>query len=415
VCGTIDLSHLRSPHSNDFGDGLQAPVLGKTIREQMASARIAVTDLLKAVERQVDMANALARLIRNIPEWTYDIKKQGTVPACFELRRSGVRQQILLGELGPSLLPTIFRLVNDQQVGADQFAGAILQLRVEAPHLRGYQASSFQLHHKDIDNSLARMLRPILEGRTRWQGKEHTEIVPGSFIHYAEDCASCGMAFLRITHLVIGNPTHPKSLPPRIMRDDWGWYKLVLTKAETLAKRMDLPIGPFTCEATNRFNTAVPAGQACPKCSLAAPAPLISDAEALRYWPDRDEHFRFQLSMPGKGWGGSTSWVERPEGSTDAWETPLAQKRAERRQELDQRRMQEEIAEAERKRNWRSRGDWRKSGAFSGSLTSRLRRLTTFEGLRKLANELKKNLRQASKLSERSAERCWKRLQKPSS
>jgi hypothetical protein len=76
-------------HFNNFGDGLQAPVVGRTIREQMASARLAVTDLLSAIERQVEMANALARLIRSIPDWTYEIERQGTVPACFRPMMSG--------------------------------------------------------------------------------------------------------------------------------------------------------------------------------------------------------------------------------------------------------------------------------------------------------------------------------------
>jgi hypothetical protein len=166
---------LKGPknHFNDFGDGLQAPVKGASIREQMASVRSAVRELLGAVERQVGIANELARLIRNIPGWTYEIDKQGTIPACFDLRRDNKRQQILLGELGAPLLPTIFRPVEGKQIGADQFAGAILQVRANAPHLRGYQSSSFKLDQDNLAASLDRELRLILEGKRKWQGREH--------------------------------------------------------------------------------------------------------------------------------------------------------------------------------------------------------------------------------------------------
>lgn len=338
-------------HFNDFGDGLQAPVVGRTIREQMVSTHQAVTDLLSAIERQSEMANALARLIRNIPDWTYEIERQGTVPACFELRRNGVRQQILLGELGPSLLPTVFRPVDGKQIGADQFAGAILQLRMEAPHLRGYQSSSFQLNHRDINGSLDRALLPILQGRKRWQGKEHTEIVPGSFVHYEEECAACGASFLRITHLMIGNPRHPRSMAPRIVRNDWDQYELVLSRAEALAQRKGLRLGPLAGEVRTGFTSAVPVAQRCPQCRVSAPAPLISDDEALRFSPDREEQFRFRLSSPGKGWGDLTSWVERPIGDVGAWENLLAQKRQERRHDREEGRRQEELGEAERRRS----------------------------------------------------------------
>ncbi|WIG54015.1 hypothetical protein [Afipia sp. OHSU_I-C4] len=108
---------LKGPrnHFNDFGDGLQAPVHGTSIREQMASVGAAVRGLLGAVERQVGMANELARLIRTVPGWKYKIDLQGTIPACFELQHEGKRQQILLGELGPSLLPTIFVLLTENR------------------------------------------------------------------------------------------------------------------------------------------------------------------------------------------------------------------------------------------------------------------------------------------------------------
>jgi hypothetical protein len=170
----------KSNHYNDFGDGLQAPVTGRARDERMTSVTSSVDDLLSKVERQIKLANALARWIRSIPEWTYKIEKQGTVPACFSLRRGRSKQQILLAELGPSLLPQTFKPRNGDQIGADQFSGAILQLRIAAPHLQGYYASSFKLNEVDLYASLDRSLRPIMEGRVVWQGRQHREEVPGA-------------------------------------------------------------------------------------------------------------------------------------------------------------------------------------------------------------------------------------------
>ncbi|WP_323011062.1 hypothetical protein [Paracoccus sp. (in: a-proteobacteria)] len=342
-------------HFNDFGDGLQAPVKGASIREQMESVRLAVRYLLGAIERQVRIANDLARLIRTIPEWTYEIEIQGTIPACFDLRRDGKRQQILLGELGAPLLPTIFRPVEGKQIGADQFAGAILQVRVNAPHLRGYQSSSFQLDQNDLATSLERQLRPILEGSRKWQGREHTEVVPGAFVNYAEECAACGTQFLRITHLLIGHPRRPKAFPVKVVSDDWSWYEPVLARAKILPEKTGLPLGPLAGNTGSSFSSTTRAHQTCPKCSKKAPDPLISNDEALRFWPVRDEHFRFRLPLPGKGWSVSTLWEKRPLADASAWHALLDAKRAERQQEREDERQRQELAEAARRRQ---REEW---------------------------------------------------------
>ncbi|GAA3846554.1 hypothetical protein AFIC_000492 [[Pseudomonas] carboxydohydrogena] len=345
---------LKGPKNrfNDFGDGLQGPVHGASIREQMASVGVAVRNLIGAVERQVRMANELARLIRTIPGWKYDIDLQGTIPACFELQREAKRQQILLGELGPSLLPTIFRPVDGKQIGADQFAGAILQLRVNAPHLRGYQASSFQLASEDLANSLARQLRPILEGKKTWQGKEHTEVVPGAFVHYPEQCPGCETRFLRITHLLIGHPRRPRTLPVKVVRDEWRWYEPILSKAELLSRKVGLPLGPLVDHGESAYFQPKRVDQRCPVCGKQAPDPLISNDEALRAWPGRDEHFRYRLPAPGKGWSASTRWVMQLAPDAAVWDALLDAKRAERQKEREEERRREDLAEAERNRRY---------------------------------------------------------------
>lgn len=343
---------LKGPknHFNDFGDGLQAPVQGASLREQVSSVQWAVKDMLEAVERQVKMANVLARLIRSIPEWTHEINLQGTIPACFELRRGDKKQQILLGELGPSLLPTIFRPIDGKQIGIEQFAGAILQIRVNAPHLRGYQSSSFQLPPDNISGSVERQLRPILEGKRKWQGKEHIEVVPGSFVHYPEDCSTCGARFLRIAHLLIGHPRHPSALPVKVITDDWRWYRPILARAETLSGKINLPLGPLLNLSDGPLSLSARMHQICPVCKQPAPAPLISGGEAVAFWPDRDVHFRYRQPLPGKGWGGATQWDKRPLVDAAGWDALLDKGRAKRQQERKDERLRQELAAQELKR-----------------------------------------------------------------
>jgi hypothetical protein len=131
----------------------------------------------------------------------------------------------------------------------------------------------------------------------------------------------------------------------------------MLDKAEALSKKTGLVLGPIKGETSSRFSSIVQTGQICPQCSAAAPEPLISDEEALQHWPGRDEHFRFQLSSPGKGWGEVTSWEERPFANSGVWETLLARKRAIRQEERDEDRRRQELAAAEAKRK---REEWQR-------------------------------------------------------
>jgi hypothetical protein len=337
-------------HFNDFGDGLQEPVRGDDLREQMASVRGTVIALLGKVERQVKLANALAKLVKSLSDWTFKIEKQGTVPACFELAKDGQRQQILLGELGAALLPTVFRPVEGKQIGADQFAGAILQLRIEAPHLRGYQSSSFKIDARNIDGSLHRLIRPILEGKQHWQGREHEEIVPGSFLHYPEDCPHCQTRYVRIPYLLIGNPKHPQSLPAKIIVDDWRWFRPVLDRAKELADKNGLPLGPLSGESGDGFYRSKAVTQACPNCGESAPEPLVSSDEALQVWPGRDSDFRFRLPVPGEGWGEPTRWVTRGPGTQAIWDALLAKRQRERAEAREAERKRKETEAADERR-----------------------------------------------------------------
>ena len=341
----------RRNHENDFGAGLQEPVLGKDIMEQMDSVRTIVGELLGKIERQVGLANNLTRLVKSIPGWTYRLEKQGTIPACFELSKEGKQQQILLGELGPALLPTVFRPIDGRPIGADQFAGAILQLRVNSLHLPGYQSSSFKIDVRNIVGDMDRLIRPILEGKKKWQGKEHTEDIPVSFIHYHEDCSNCNTRYLRITHLLIGNPKHPKTVAPKL-RADWNLFSRLLSHAELLAEGANLPLGPLSGETyPGAFGgSPSPTQQSCPKCRAVAPPPLFSDDEVLRCWDNRKAHFLVTTRVPGTGWGSPTEWVERVASPSTIWTDFVEQRRAETERTRETERKMAEARAAERKR-----------------------------------------------------------------
>ena len=336
-------------HVNDFGAGLQAQVLGNGVQEQMESVRKIITELLEKVKRQVDLMNELVRLVKSIPGWSYQTKKQGTIPACLELKKEGKQQKILLGELGPALLPTAFRPVDGRAVGADQFAGAILQLRVKAEHLRGYKSNSFRINAHDMAGSIDRLVRPILEGKRKWQGKEHQEAIPASFIHYHEDCIDCNTQYLRITHLLIGSTRYPKKISPELQRLDRQLSDELLSRAEMLAKSTNLPLGPFRQKYPSAFGGSS-TQQSCPKCGMVAPAPLFSDDEALRCWDNRKNHFRMLRPVPGEGWECPTEWIERVVSGSTTWPDFVEQKRAERQRARDAERKIAEEKAAKRKR-----------------------------------------------------------------
>jgi hypothetical protein len=344
-------------HSNDFGAGLQASIQGTRIREKIASVNYIVTAFLGKVERQVRLANALSKLLKSLPGWEYKIERQGTIPAWFEMNNQGRRQQILLGELGPALLPRKFRPMDGQSPGSDQFAGAIIQLRVKAEHLRGYRSSSFQIDDSDLLGSLNRHIRPILEGRIRWRGKENEELVPGSFIHYEEKCPECGREYLRVTHLLIGHPRYPKALYPEFIDNDWEYFEPELYQIEGLAHEMGLPLGELTPKKKNHWPYDESVLQSCPGCGADAPAPLCDEGEILAHWADREVHVRFWRPVPGNGWGHETEWVERPILKSDTWTSFIEEKRAAREGERreEQRRRAERAAEQKRQLEERER------------------------------------------------------------
>jgi hypothetical protein len=179
--------------------------------------------------------------------------------------------------------------------------------------------------------------------------------VPGAFVHYGEKCAACGIQFLRITHLLIGHPRRPKAFPANVVSDDWSWYEPVLAEAEALSKKTKLPLGPLVGN-TGSFASMIRAYQTCPGCGEKASDPLISNDEAISFWPGRDEHFQFRLPLPGKGWNAATPGEKRLLADASEWHALLDQKRATRQQEREEERQRQEVAEAERKRQREERG-----------------------------------------------------------
>lgn len=344
-CSEVTPFWLRGPknHHNDFGVGLQAAVVGNSVLEKAESVRINVVNFLGSIERQVALANGLARIIRASDGWHFKIEKQGSVPVCFELKNGEKYQQIVIAELGRSLLPTGFRPTASKQPGADQFAGAIVQLRIQGSHLPGYRSSSFQVRLNEIDKLLQAAIGPILTGEKRWRGKNHEEVVPGAFVSYREICTKCKGSFLRVTHLLIGYGRRPASFVPKVVCDDWRLFESVSEKARTLAESQGMDLVPL--EAEKVFSTAKLIKQTCPYCVATAPDALVSDDEALQLWPEKEEHFRFRMAVPGKGWGPPISWIGGPERSEAIWNQLLDNRRTER----DERQAEEQTLKEQEK------------------------------------------------------------------
>lgn len=345
-------------HSNHFGDGLQASIRGTRIRERIASVNQIVTTFLANVEHQVRLANALSKLLKSLPNWKYTIGKQGTIPAWFEMNNQGKHQQVVLGELGPALLPRKFSITNSESLGANQFAGTILQLYVNSSHLRVGEASGFQIDENDLLGSLNRQIRPILEGRIKWRGKDYKEMIPGSFIHYEERCPFCDSKYLRITHLLIGNPRYPKDSHRILIDDDWEYFEPVIQDANDLAKKIGLPLGSIGARNHTRWPCDEYFVQSCPRCGSETPAPLCNEAEIMAHWSDREAHFHLWLPVQGSGWSHQTEWVEAPLLKADTWTRFIAGKWAAREQAREEERSRKAELEAERKKQeeeWRRR------------------------------------------------------------
>lgn len=175
-------------------------------------------------------------------------------------------------------------------------------------------------------------------------------MVPGSFIHYEEQCPKCTCEYLRVTHLLIGHPRYPKAIYPEFVDDEWEYFEIELYYLEGLAHERGLPLGELTPKRNSHWPHDESILQSCPACGTAAPAPLCGEGEILDHWADREAHVQIWRPAPGRGWSYETEWVERPIVDPGTWAAFIERKRSEReqaRQEEQRRRL--EIA-AERKR-----------------------------------------------------------------
>jgi hypothetical protein len=346
----------RRNHDNNFGMGFQKKIIGDDLPTQTASVRQLVESFLTKVERQMALARAVRDVVAEMIDWKYEIHYCGEIPCWFALEKEGSKQTILLCELGPEALPRIPRGERNVHAGADEFGGAVIQLGTHSPDLRGYGSYGFPLDRNDLGRSARAILHPILRGERRWMGRQHQEPVPGSFIHYPERCEHCETTFLRITHILVGNPRRPVLMPPVTEDDVPKAMDALKPAAEKLAETLGLPLGQFHGGVAGEFNSTCLLSQACPHCGLPAPPPLISNDEAAS-WPRADAHFTFPVSMPGKGWLAALRWEERPTHDPADWNAMMAAKLTARDTErADLRRRKEE----ERQKQKEADAEWRR-------------------------------------------------------
>ncbi len=337
----------RRNHNNNFGVGFQEKIIGDDLPTQTASVRQLVESFLTKVECQMALARAVSDAVAEMTDWTCEIQYCGGIPCWFALEKEGSKQTILLRELGPEALPKNPRGERNVHAGADEFAGAVIQLGTQRPDLRGYGSYGFTLDRNDLGRSARAVLHPILRGERRWMGRQHQEPVPGSFIHYPERCERCETTFLRITHILVGNPRRPVQMPPVTEEDDFIAIDALTPAAEKLAETLGFPLGQFHGGVTS---------QTCPHCESQMPPSLISNDEAGS-WPHADAHFTLPVPMPGKGWITALRWEERPAHDPAAWNAMMAAKFSARDVErADLRRKKEE----DRQKQKEAAAEWRR-------------------------------------------------------
>lgn len=401
----------RKNHDNEFGDGFQKNILGESLGEQSESVRRLVSEFLEAVESQTNLARAVRDTITGLEQWRYEIHYRGKIPCWFALKSGEKTQTILLGDLGKEALP------HPAAFDADtEFAGTLIQLGTTGLHLPGFGSYGFKLGGKELLRSAHKVLIPILLGKRRWIGRNHEEPVPGSFVHYPEECRYCQTRFLRITQIIVGNPRYPDPRPPTVEGEDIEVMRALTDAAEALAERLGLPLGPFHGDPGNMLSPARPASQRCPQCTATAPDPLISGEEALA-WPYEEAHFSLIVPMPGKGWTATPTWRERKAGDLSNWKFMITQKLSarEKEREAESRKKAEERREREAKAaEWRRQAEEREKQEEAErrareEMRQRERERTEIERERAKADERRKALIRAAgkSISDHARRELW--------
>jgi hypothetical protein len=269
-----------------FGSQLRTQLRGTSLEEKCRSAERAVPEILRRVESQVRIAEAIVLHLRakGVP---YRLTKFCNVPVLFELEVGGKTQSIVVGELGADTVPGYLEL---RKRSPDEPWGTVVQFVRNTKRVAGFGSPAFFVK-RDPAREVPPILDRLLRGAQVWRGRQHDDLIEAALIWYQEQCGGCGKPFARAPYAIAGHLHRWSQHAPKLIQ--FGTSKAIpwtLAAARQFEERTKLRLGKIWQPQDNKLWRRVhsPSGQACPHCSHSHLDSLISRDDALRFWPHRD-------------------------------------------------------------------------------------------------------------------------------
>jgi hypothetical protein len=257
-------------------------VHGDDLTAMAVSGREAIDDVLRRVESQVRIAEAVALYFRQ-HGIRYQLIKFCSIPVAFKVKVSSGSaskdQSIVIGELGADVVPEF----QDLRKRADENPwGTVVQFVRYAPQIKGFGSTAFFLK-KDLNEEIPPILETLFAGELSWRGRNHWDKIETAFVWYDENCRSCGKRFARCPFVISGHLCKWEDYPPQLVgfdpEENEEWTEKIVRIFE---KREGIRLGVWRYSSLR--DELSPMQQACPYCGHAHDESLVSRDTAVRLW-----------------------------------------------------------------------------------------------------------------------------------
>ena len=284
-----------------FGSDRRLPLVGDSATERVSKVAQDVIGFLRRVERHVEIARALKRVLakRNLAPKVEGI---GGIPSVFWVELTDGLQPIVVGELGAGAFLDIDDVIEKSEVApwgaASQFVDG------DTKQVKGFGATAFYLRSKDLEREIGAHIDRLLGGKVRWIGAGDKEKIEASFVWYDDICGSCRRDFVRVPFLLHAHHKHWPKRPTALV----AFRKFDEALQEQLLGALERRLGRKVGKSTkDPFLWAAPIdaplSQECPHCGATCRESLVNADEALNWpYPERD----FWISAPVE----QTGWLE---------------------------------------------------------------------------------------------------------
>lgn len=347
----------RNNAGQGFGSGLRSVVRGGDFAELARSTVKAVRDVLRRVESQVRLAEAIMIHLRE-RKIEYRLHKFCGLPIVFVIDRGKLdepgEQAIVIGELGADAVPD---LENLRRTAPESPWGSVAQFVRYAPQIKGFGAPAFFLK-RDPVIAIPPVLDKLIAGDLVWRGRQHTDQVEAALVWYRETCRECGRPFARSPFAISGHLRRWANYEPRLipfhLDETKPWTQEVVRRFE---QREQLRLGTRWYAPSNNAESA--AVQNCPHCGHSHVRSLISAEQALSSWPYGVVDWTFRVPVKDGKWARPSQPPNRQPPSVRVWLQILENARRQRdkaereereRQREDERKMAEWRNEMRRRR-----------------------------------------------------------------